>query len=237
MNKWLFLLFIALSVLHVQSAAAKKVVVQHPAPPEYMNLDGTTYVPSSVNYPRVNELEKLIFQAEFHDQPLEIRLSRLEQRVFGATQRGDLNARLDKLAGASTILTSNPQTVQGANAGTKAKSGLANLAKLIGGGQLTGYTPPVYYDPYYAQPYYTNAQQPYGANYPTYNNSNFNSYSQNFGSMPSIPQFSKSGWGQPGGRYSDMFSSGMSNEFYYNDRLHNKDLKSIGGGSGVKVIY
>lgn len=233
MKRKLLILILLLIMLPV---AAKKVVVQYPAGPEYMNSDGTTYAPNSVNYPRVNELEKLIFNSEFRNQPIETRLSRLEQRVFGATQRGDLNTRLDKLISASTILAGDSQVVtQGTNAGTKAKNSFGNLAKLLTGGQMTGYTPPVYYDPYYAQPYYSSTQQPYGANYPTYNNSNVNT--SNFGPLPYIPQYSQNGFGQTGGRFNDLFSAGSGNEFYYDDGRFRKDLRSVGGGSGVQIIY
>ncbi len=233
MKKSLFILMLLITL----PAAAKKVVVQYPAEPEYLNSDGSTYTSNDVNYPRVNELEKLIFNSEYREQPLEIRLARLEQRIFGAAQRGDLNARLDRLSSASTILKRNSQAAQGANTATKAKNSLSNLTKLLTGGQLTGYTPPVYYDPYYAQPYYTNTQQPYGANYPIYNNSNFNT--SKFTSYPYVPQFSNGTWGQPqkNGRFSDLFSAGTGNEFYYDDGRFSRDLRSVGGGTGVKIIY
>ncbi len=216
---------------------AKKVVIEYPAAPVYLNSDGTQYSSNGVNYPKVNELEKLILNANFSDQPLDIRLARLEQRIFGASQRGDFNYRVEKLMDASKILANNQTaySAQEENSGTKAKKGLSNLAKLLTGGQLTGYTPPVYMDPYYAQPYYSNTQQPYSANYPTYNNNNFNT--SNFGNLPYVPKYSNGGFGNTGGRFNDLFSSGSGNEFYYDDGRFQRDLRSTGGGAGVKIIY
>lgn len=53
---------------------------------------------SKIDYPVINELEKQIFQKEFKDQNIKIRLSNLESKTFGKTyDKDDLATRVDRL--------------------------------------------------------------------------------------------------------------------------------------------
>lgn len=259
MNKCLLYLFAILSgillVQFMQVVKAEKIIIQRPAAPTYINSDGTTYVPNAVNYPKVNDLETLIFNNNYGDQPLELRLARLESSVFGAVQSGNYNDRLNRLISASSILTGTPSgytyyggqnstnsysdQTSGTNVSTKntskGKNGLSNLANLLmGGGKMTGYTPPVYQDPYYAQPYYGYSQTcpPYNGRNPSYN-PNYNTQQQ-FGTLPYIPSYANS----TNGRMTDIFSNGSGNEFYYTDGTGRfmRDMRSTGGGVGVSII-
>lgn len=243
--KKVLLLFL---IVFCQSVQAKTVIVQHPSAPSYLNYDGSAYNPEDVNYPKINELEKLIFNNNYSKQPIEYRLARLERSVFGAIQRGNLNDRVDKLASASAILNTQnnslgnylTQKVLGTDNGTsatKAKRGLSNLASLLLGGQMTGYTPPVTQDPYYNQQNYCTPQSTYPQTYsyaPTYAPMKIK---RNFGNLPFVPQYSTGNYGQVGGPYSDLYSAGSGDEFYMDDGRYHKDLRSTGGGVGVKVIY
>lgn len=49
---------------------------------KYRNPDGTEFVPNSASYPKISEIERLTFNKTFEDEPIEIRLSRLESKLY-----------------------------------------------------------------------------------------------------------------------------------------------------------
>lgn len=51
----------------------------------------------NVDYPAVNELEMQVFNKEFKNQDISVRLSNLEQQTFGKTYNDDLSTRVDRL--------------------------------------------------------------------------------------------------------------------------------------------
>ena len=51
----------------------------------------------NVDYPAVNELEMQVFNKEFKNQDISVRLSKLEQQTFGKTYNDDLSTRVDRL--------------------------------------------------------------------------------------------------------------------------------------------
>ncbi len=53
---------------------------------------------TKMDYPSINELEKLVFKKEFKDQNIKTRLSNLETKTFGKTyDKDDLSSRVDRL--------------------------------------------------------------------------------------------------------------------------------------------
>lgn len=59
---------------------------------------------NTVDYPIINELEKKIFNTEFKNKDIKLRLSNLEQSVFKKTYtQDDLSTRTERLKGAVTI--------------------------------------------------------------------------------------------------------------------------------------
>lgn len=51
----------------------------------------------NVDYPAVNELEKIVFNKENKNQDISVRLSNLEKETFGKTYNDDLSTRVDRL--------------------------------------------------------------------------------------------------------------------------------------------
>lgn len=89
-------------------ADGKMDIMQSKAP-DYINSDGTNFVPEEVNYQTVDELESMLFQKKYTKEPLEMRLSRIEKKMFGMTQQNsNYSARLDKLMAASSVITGKP---------------------------------------------------------------------------------------------------------------------------------
>jgi hypothetical protein len=64
------------------------------------NSGVTTGAGAGVDYPAVNELEKLVFNKEFKEKDLNVRLAQLEQKTFKKTYANDdFNARMERLRG------------------------------------------------------------------------------------------------------------------------------------------
>ena len=49
---------------------------------KFRNPDGTEFVPNSASYPKISQMEQLVFSKTFEDEPIEIRLNRLESRLY-----------------------------------------------------------------------------------------------------------------------------------------------------------
>ncbi len=68
-------------LLSIQNAYCE-IVFDNLPEVKYRNPDGTEFVPNSASYPKISEIEKLTFNRTFEDEPIEIRLSRLESKLY-----------------------------------------------------------------------------------------------------------------------------------------------------------
>ena len=65
----------------------------------------------TINYPTIDRLEKEFLSKQFTHESIYKRLDRLEKRVYGAIQTGDLDSRVARLTASSTYIQTpdNPQ--------------------------------------------------------------------------------------------------------------------------------
>ncbi len=147
----------------------------------------------------VKQLERRILGTNYTNDKIENRLSRLEQKVFGTIQSGELDYRYSKLVNSVGAYSASNcyypySTENNTQTSTKMKNALQNAFGAFGT-VLTGYTPPVYnanpYDRYYHtnSPYY-NPMIPFNSsndydNFYRNNNSFYNSF-RNYGSSSGI---------------------------------------------------
>ncbi len=89
---------------------------------KYRNPDGTEFVPNSASYPKISEIEKLTFNKTFEDEPIEIRLSRLESKLY----RKDYS----NLSLAQRVETIE-NTLDEKSVGNKGKNTLSSLEKKV----------------------------------------------------------------------------------------------------------
>lgn len=96
----------------------------------------------------LSKIEAKVFNQNFPQNNIERRMERLEQRIFGAVQSGDMDSRYEALLMAAKNYNTNtvnpyyPNTV-----GTNGWKGiLGNFGNSLLGGNMTGFTPPI--DPY-----------------------------------------------------------------------------------------
>lgn len=66
--------------------------------PMYMNSDGSLYNPQEVAYPKVTQIEQIILNKTYESEPIDIRLERLERKIFRRTfSNYSLAQRMDNL--------------------------------------------------------------------------------------------------------------------------------------------
>lgn len=116
-------------------------------------------------------IEKRILGRSFKKDDVELRLSRLEQQILGATQSGNIDERYQTILSASTHYTnfnnnlSNPITTF-SGTGVSPTGGIKNAFRnvfhtITGVGSVTGYTPPI-------SPYGFNTPYGFNPNYGTF---------------------------------------------------------------------
>ncbi len=66
---------------------------------------------TNINYPVIDRLEKEFLSKQYSHESIYKRLDRLEKRVYGAIQTGDLDSRVSRLSASSTY-TQTPNTPQ-----------------------------------------------------------------------------------------------------------------------------
>ena len=76
----IFLLILGM-IITIHNVEAQIVIEQLPDV-EYKNYDGTTFIPNSENYPRISKIEEMLFLKTFEQEPIEIRLKRIEQKLY-----------------------------------------------------------------------------------------------------------------------------------------------------------
>lgn len=116
----------------------------------------------------LSRMETKIFNQSFPQNSSERRIERLEQRIFGAMQSGDIDSRYNALIAASQNYSVNPMGNYYPNPiGTNGWKGiLGSLGNAMLGGNMTGFTPsinPYYNNNYgYNDPYLNSGQGGYG---------------------------------------------------------------------------
>lgn len=106
----------------------------------------------------LSKIEAKVLHQSFPENSIELRIERLEQRIFGAVQSGDIDSRYEALMTAARNYNPNPiNTAYYPNPITAGgwKSILNNLGNSMLGGNMTGFTPPINpYDNYGNNPAY-----------------------------------------------------------------------------------
>lgn len=65
----------------------------------YLNPDGTKYNENSSNYPKIDEFEMRLFEKKYTAEPIEIRLNRIENKIFRRISNGvPLTQRMSKIS-------------------------------------------------------------------------------------------------------------------------------------------
>lgn len=75
-------LILCLTILLSIQSAYCEIVIDNLPEVKYRNPDGTEFVPNSTSYPKISEIERLTFNRTFEDEPIEIRLNRLESKLY-----------------------------------------------------------------------------------------------------------------------------------------------------------
>lgn len=101
----------------------------------------------------LSQIEAKVFGRNYSQNPPQERIERLEQELLGAVQGGDLAQRYETLRTAAGNYNSVPTSGYYQNPLTTGQTGWKGLlgvlgSSLLGGGNLTGFTPSV--DPYYS---------------------------------------------------------------------------------------
>lgn len=114
----------------------------------------------------LNRLEAKAFNQNFTQLAPEQRVERLEEKIFGAAQSGDLKTRINNLKLATKF--NNGQSVNNLNPMMKTgwRGIAAGLGNAFSGGTMTGFTPPIgsTYDNYGYSPYSGFGAGGYGTN-------------------------------------------------------------------------
>lgn len=131
----------------------------------------------------LSKMEAKVFNQNFQQNSPELRIERLEQRIFGAVQSGDINSRYDALIAASKNYNTNPVNNYYSNplATGGWKGILGSLGNAMLGGNMTGFTPPInpYYNNYGYNDPYSNPGQGYGIYRGNRTNNGIGGYSYN----------------------------------------------------------
>lgn len=94
----------------------------------------------------LSRMESKILSRTYLQSNTENRIERLEQKLFGAVQSGDLNSRYESLRTAVNNYTPNnvyPNMMPNMATGRGWKGLANNLGSSIWGGSMTGFTPPI----------------------------------------------------------------------------------------------
>lgn len=104
-------------------------------------------------YPNISrnaltKIEAKVLNQSFPQNSTERRIERLEQKIFGAVQSGDIDSRYEALLTAAKNYNANPvNPYYPTPVATNGWKGiLGNLGNSLMGGSMTGFTPPI--DPY-----------------------------------------------------------------------------------------
>jgi hypothetical protein len=90
-------IFIVLLILLSQIAFGATNMPQMEEP-MYMNADGSLYNPNEVAYPKVTQIEQIVLNKTYENQPIDTRLERLERKIFKRTfSNYSLAQRMDNL--------------------------------------------------------------------------------------------------------------------------------------------
>lgn len=137
----------------------------------------------------LSRIEAKVFNQSFPQNSAERRIERIEQRLFGAVQSGDIDSRYNSILAAAKNYNANPVNTYYPN--SVATSGgwkgiLNSFGNAMLGGTMTGFTPPI---------------DPYGNNY-GYNNSPYSGLGGGSGIYRGNRR--NNGWG--GYSYQDNYS-------------------------------
>jgi len=258
------------------NAAYSEIVIEKLEDPEYLNPQGTLYTPyedkniqitpknttgvttktiygSSISSATLSKIEKKVFGRSFIGDNNLNRLSRLEQRVFGAVQRGETNNRVQRLKTATQNYANNyaytpnyyrrsypaygyynnPYNMYAPYRPYK-RAKLKGLFRALTGASLTGFTPPA--SDILAQNGYTNSTiDPYSA----YNSSSLQNYAPNTGLSNGYSWSNNYQNPYSGSTYSTYAGPNMQNNGYYtpaNAQSNRIDIFS-NGASGSETYY
>lgn len=75
-------IILSLTLIFSMQCAFCEIVIDKLPEVKYRNPDGTEFVPNSASYPKISQMEKLVFNKTFEDEPIEIRLNRLESKLY-----------------------------------------------------------------------------------------------------------------------------------------------------------
>lgn len=174
----------------------------------------------NVSIKGLDKLEAKILGANYPQDTAQTRVERLEQTLLGAAQDGDLNTRVNTL---QTAIKNTTPTQNYAQIPTTGKNGIVrNLlgalgGAFLGGGYMTGFTPPI--DPFYS-----------GSGYNGYNsysgNGMHNSFTNLGGNMPAYGN-SLYGYNNP--------TSGIYRG-YRSNRGYSDQYSNYGTGSRVTIL-
>lgn len=138
----------------------------YPGTPATQRIDNIISNFNQLNkYPNISQnalskMESKVFGQNFPQNNTQRRIERLEQKIFGAVQSGDMNSRYEAIKIAMNtynrnLANGNYQTSYN-NAQKGGWKGIANaLGSNFMGGTMTGFTPPI-------TPYYGNNMSSYG---------------------------------------------------------------------------
>lgn len=262
------------------NAAHSEIVIEQLEDPEYLNSGKSSYVPnqdiqatpddttsvktqtlygSSISSATLSKIEKKVFGRNFVGDNNLNRLSRLEQRVFGAAQRGDTSNRVERLKTATQSYANNYAYAQNYYRRTYPaypgynyynnpynmyapyrpykRTGIKGLFKALTGASVTGYTPPasdiLAQNDIFAQNGYTNSTiDPYTA----YNSSTLQGYAPN---NYSNGYSWSNGYQNPysGSTYSTYAGPNAQNYGYYTPAAPNNRMELFSNGSSGSETY
>lgn len=200
-------------------------------------LSSTKNFKSALSNAQLSKLERKIFGRNFVGDTDLNRLARLEQSVYGAVQRGDNTMRLAKLATATKSYANNYSARYNNGIYNNAPGINRTYSNFYNYGYNNPYNNPYnMYTPY--RPYKRTGLKEFfkvvtGGTLtgfsPSVSNSLYDPYNP-YGNLQTNPYGTSN--------FTDLFSNGtQGSEMYYDDGQYRKDIRSTGGGCGVKVIY
>lgn len=136
----------------------------------------------------LSRMETKVLSRTYVQSTTENRIERLEQKLFGAIQSGDIDARYEALRTAVNNYAPNniyPNIVQNGVPGRRFKGLTSSLGNSMWGGTMTGYTPPI--DPLYGDNYcdsynaYTGLNNGYGMYQGNRTNHGYSDHFQSYG--------------------------------------------------------
>lgn len=125
----------------------------YPSATEAQRIDNIISNFNQINkYPNISQnvlskMESRVFSQNFPQNNPQHRIERLEQKVFGAVQSGDINSRYEALKIAINTYNKNVTNNDTLYPNNIAQGGWRNIAGSLLGGSMTGFTPPI--SPYY----------------------------------------------------------------------------------------